>query len=201
MPATHPRLNGALGAGFAIALSFNTSAAGAATFNLFYDDFDDGVLALGDIIGTGTFSYDGPIQEGDFLLSELTGVSFEAEFQGLTDTAVFSGPPFDPANDALIGISVTEVGAGVFELVFTGEGATTNGSLDIDNGFGLLSHVPSPLLTPAQGPAAYFGDDFQADFSALGDYIGTTATVIPVPPALYLFGSALAGLMLRRRQG
>ncbi|NNM00795.1 MAG: hypothetical protein HKO62_08605 [Gammaproteobacteria bacterium] len=173
----------------------------AASFNLFYDSFDDFIVNPADIVGLGTFSYDGPIDEGVFLLSDLTGVSYHVEFTGQNGTGVFSGPPFDPADDSLIGISVFEAGPGVFELVFFGESAGTGGSLDIDNGDGLLSHEPVTLLLDAIGPLLYFADDFNADFSYFGDYIGTTANLIPVPPALYLFGSALAALALRRRAG
>tara|TARA_R110002049_G_scaffold268572_1_gene445049 strand:- start:10709 stop:11335 length:627 start_codon:yes stop_codon:yes gene_type:complete len=170
-----------------------------ATVNMFYDDFDDGIVLPSNIIGVGTFSYDGPLVEGTFLLSDLTGVSFDVTFTGATGTVDFTGPPFDPADSSLIGISVTDIGGGDFELVFTGESAMTGGSLDIDNVFSILSHEPDALLAPSVGPKLYFATDLSVGLDSFGDYLGTTAIIVPEPSCVYLL-SAICGLTTFRRR-
>lgn len=182
--------------GAAIALA--SQGALAATFHLFYDSLDDGDIIPGDIIGTGEFSYDGPIIDGSFLLSELTGVSFSAEFDGPGGSTSFVGPPFDPIDHSLIGISVTETEPGSFELVFTGGSAASGGSLDIDDPPITLSHEPATLGGDPFGPLLYFAGDPGTGLDAFGDYIGVSA--VPLPPAAILLFSAFGGLLAWRRK-
>ena len=171
----------------------------AATFNLVYDSVDDGVINPADIIGTGTFSYDGPAVAGTFLLSDLTGVSFEATLTGDTGTSIFAGPPFDPADASLIAISVTDVGGGQLQLVFTGESAETGGSLDIrPDASSLITHEPEPLLSASGGPRLYASFHPDAGLNAFGDYVGTS--VVPLPPAILFLASAIAALGFTRRK-
>lgn len=179
----------------------------AAIFNLYYDDLEDGFLIAGDVVGIGTFSYDGPVAAGSYLLSDLTGVSYESTFTGLTGTTSFTGPPFDPADLSLIAISVTEVGDGEFELLFTGDSAGTGGALDIVDltGDSILSHEPWSLLDDVIGPALYFADDSSVELDAFGDYLGTTAVLIPEPSSFFLTALGLCslgmnGLGRRRRK-
>ena len=175
-----------------------TGSIQAAVFNLVYDDLDDGIISPADIVGTGIFSYDGPAMAGDFLLSELTGVNYSSTFAGITGTSTFSGPPFDPSDLSLIGISVTDIGGGVFDLIFTGDSAVTSGSMDVENPNGSLSHQPAPLLGGGVGPNLYFAGDPSVGLDAYGDYAATT---VPLPPAIFFLATGLFGLMFRRRRG
>ena len=84
------------------------------TFQLSYDNSPDSMVDFNNLVGTGTFSYDGAPTAGDFLLSDLTNVSFEASFPGMSGTAMFAGPPFDPMDLSMIGISVFDLGGGDF---------------------------------------------------------------------------------------
>ncbi len=169
-------------------------AAHAATFNLTYDDTPTAAID-GAIVGTGTFSYDGAAVAGSYLLSNLTGVSFSVTFTGGFN---FSGPPFDPADQSLIGIDVMDVGGGMFELIFTGESAGTNGSLDIITGTGELSHQPSQLLGGNAGLNLYFANDYSGGLNAYGDYLATSA--VPAPTTLALVGLGMAGIGLSRKR-
>lgn len=169
-------------------------ASQAAVFYLTYDGLEDGTINDDSIVGTGIFSYDGPAMAGSFLLSDLTGVSYSATFTGNVGSVDFTGPPFDPADSSLIGIEVMEVGGGIFELIFSGESAGTSGSLDIETGTGLLSHEPS-FIGGGVSPRLFFAEDFSVDLDVFGDYRATTATPIPLPAGVWLFGSALLGLM------
>ncbi|MEM9058510.1 MAG: hypothetical protein AAGD86_13600, partial [Pseudomonadota bacterium] len=157
-------------------------SAHSAVFNLFYDASGDGQIVPGaaDIVGTGRFSYDGPITEGLFLLSDLSGVSFNVTFVGSAGTAHFGGPPFDPADTGLLGIDVRATGDVEFVLTFVGNSTATQGSLDIVTASGLLTHQPNDIDDPSAGPRLYFAVDTTAGFDAMGDYLATTAAV-PVP--------------------
>jgi hypothetical protein len=160
----------------------------AAMFNISYDNSLNGDNS---IIGTGTFAYDGPTTAGSFLLSDLSGVSFSAVFNGDIGGVVFDGPPFDPVDTSLIGIEVTGIGGGIFELVFSGDSAGTGGSLDI----GSLSHVPNTIGGGATGPQPYFAT--AAGLDAYGNYVATS--VVPLPAAAWLFISAIGGLVAQKR--
>lgn len=155
-----------------------------AVFNLTYDDNADGVIVLADVVGTGIFSYDGPATAGSFLLSDLTGVSYSSTFTG---SIGFSGPPFDPPDLSLIGISVTPDGGDGFELIFTGSSAMTNGSLDIRTETHLLTHVPNGLA----GPNRYAMEELAGGTVVFGDYLGI---VIPEPSAFALCAPGLLSL-------
>jgi hypothetical protein len=173
-----------------------TGTAQAVIFDLTYDDTPTGAID-GNIIGTGTFSYDGPAVAGSFLLSNLTGISFSATFTG---GASFSGPPFDPANLALIGIDVADVGGGVFELIFTGNSAGTTGSLDILTGTGILSHEPGPLLGGGTGPNLYFANDGPTGLDAFADYLARSRSNVPEPSVALMLSLGVAGLGWMRRR-
>ena len=194
----HQKSKRLLGLGAALVLW--ASSAHAVVFQFVYDSVSDSSIVAADVVGTGTLSYDGPAVAGSFLLSDLTGVSFSATFTGSTGMTTFSGPPFDPADLSLIGISVTDVGGGVFEAVFTGDSASTGGSLDIDDiPDALLTHQPAALLGNVTGPRLYFAGDDATGLDAFGDYLGTTVPV-SAPAAILLLLTGFAALGFARRK-
>lgn len=174
-------------------------AAQAAVFNLVYDSVADGVINPGSIVGTGIFSYNGPATAGSFLLSDLTGVSYISTFNSVAGSAIFAGPLFDPANPSLIGIDVTNTGGGILDLIFTGNSAATNGSLDILTVNGFLTHQPVPIGVDVVGPQRYVVNDRIAGISFNADYIGTTVSTVPEPTTIALLGLGLASLSWSRR--
>ena len=114
------------------ALAFTTvllwsSATHAVVFNLLYDGLDDDVLDTGAIVGTGTFSYDGPAVLGGYSLDSLSNFSFSANFGGVT----FTDADFTLDN-IFSGIFVFDIGGGEFGMVFSGDGANApfGGSID-----------------------------------------------------------------------
>jgi hypothetical protein len=165
----------------------------AVSFDLVYDDVEDGVIDTGSIIGTGTVSYDGPAMAGSFSLASLSGFSFQATFVGSTFTNA------DLQTDlSLSGISVFALDGGGFGLVFTGGGGTYGGSLDL---IGLFSHEPTPSI--GDGVGCCGGDGMVNRYKLLlspfaeGDY---SATAIPEPHTAALLAVGLLALAGARRR-
>jgi hypothetical protein len=64
-----------------LALVASGGLARAATFDLLYEDPQ--TVDPNPIVGSGTFSYDGPVTVGSFALASLTGVTFDATIIGI----------------------------------------------------------------------------------------------------------------------
>ncbi len=183
-----------------LALSWSASAP-AATFSIVYDDTAD--LAIGNIVGTGAFSYDGPPAIGSFTLSSLTGVSFTAQFPGVP--AAFSTTDVVSNRDN-VGIVVFDAGGGQLGLVFTGTDAF--GSVDVVNAdLTQLSHEPTSAIDDPVGCCGGNGsinlyilsNPAPTDFF-FGDYRARTAAAIPAPAGLVLVGLGVIALAYRWRR-
>lgn len=191
---------------FSLAIvSMSAGPANAASYYLQYDDAADGVIGTGSIIGTGTFSYDGPATAGSFALSSLTGMTFDATILG----ASFSTA--DILSDlSTTGISVFSLGGGEFGLVFTGNGGQPGGgSLDLRNGFqfedNLLTHEPTSAIND---PIGCCGGNGTINLYALNPQPGATgpesfgdysASTIPEPGTAALLAVGLLSFAATRR--
>jgi hypothetical protein len=173
-----------------VCLVTQASVSSAATFEITYDDLAN--QAIGDVVGTGTFSYDGPATVGSFALSSLTGVTFDAIVFGEQFTTADLATNFNVS-----GISVFDTGGGVLGLVFTGfGGAYDDGALDLErtsDGWG-LTHEPTEAIGVRTGCC---GGDGTVNRYFLGDEIGPFqggdyVAVLPEPGAL---GPAAIGLL------
>jgi hypothetical protein len=174
----------------------NAGPANAVSFYLLYDDVGDQVIGTANIIGTGTFSYDGPATVGSFALNSLTGMTFNATILGSS----FSTP--DILTDlSATGINVFSLGGGDYGLVFTGNGGqTSGGSLDLLNGFGdVLTHEPTSAINDPIGCCGGNGtiNLYQENPpQVFGDY---SASTIPEPGTAALLALGLLGLAAPRR--
>ncbi len=187
-------LTARLSAILAVLALFWAGAVNAASFFITYDDNDDQTIGTDNIVGSGTFSYDGPVSVGTFALSALSNIAFSATFT--------TGETFG-TSDILTdldfsGVSVFDAGGGVFGLVFTGDGGQTNGgSLDLANGnLDILTHEPTDF--GIDDPIGCCGGDGMVNryfVGALdGDYQALTAP-IPLPGAVWLLIGGLASLL------
>ena len=180
-----------------VAVLLSPMAANAVLIELTYDDLGDQTIGTDNIVGTGTYSFDGPAIVGSYALSSLTNMAFSASFD--------SGETFDTSdiltNLDFTGIFIYAAGGGRFGLLFTGNGGmTSGGSLDLLNGFGqFLTHEPSSAINDPIGCCG--GDGIVNLYSTelyFGDYQGLTA--VPEPGTLALLGIGLFGMAVRRRK-
>ena len=173
-----------------LAMMFAGSAS-AAMFSILYDDFDDQTIGTNNIVGSGMFSYDGPIVLGAFSLGSLTGIGFSATF----DSGESYGTVDIDTDLFASGIFVYDAGAGNFGMVFTGFGGILDGSFDLSNGAGGgLSHEPTDSIFETIGCCG--GDGVTNLYGSevyFGDYQALSA--VPIPAAAWLFGSGLLGLI------
>lgn len=175
----------------------------AALFNIVYDDFDDQLI--GSVVGTGTFGYDGLATAGNFALSTLTNISFNASF--------VTGESFT-TSDLITDltrtrISVFDPGGGELGLVFTGSGGlTVRGSLEAEDSNGRnLSHEPT--RGAIGDPTGCCGGNGTISIYVLGnaghvpvfvgDYSARVAT-LPEPSGLILMGIGLTGITFLRKR-
>ena len=170
-------------------------SAEAATFNIVYDDTLGGGID-GNIVGTGTFSFDGPGLLGEFALSSLTNLQFSANIAG----SVFDDIQTDLTQTKLL---IFE-DAGQTLATFTGSGGVlVGGSLDVQNVMDFLSHEPGSAGAPCCG-----GTDISRLYGlgSLGGPSGNYQMVLattPEPVSVLSFlaiGAVAAGTALKNKK-
>lgn len=183
-PLSFARMLGMAAAGITLSLGLVATSVQAqtVTFDIQYDDsFDDGAGGdtLGNIIGSGTITFDDP-GNGDFAFNSITGLNLSINLVG---------EPFDEtdivfADILLSGIRITDITTHRrLQFIGTG-GGTSGGSLDFRNGNNVvLTHEPT-------GFTGFFnlwgGDAGSGNYLALAP----SSNVVPEPGAVAM----LAGL-------
>lgn len=191
----------------ALFLSIN---ANAATFNLSFDDTFDDTLAA-PFVGEGTFYFDGTLPDGTYTLSSLSNYTFNFEFN---DGFVFNTDSIisDPG---IVLVILSDNGSGQqvnFDKIGGFPTTTYGGSLEFESFASpdnILTPDPSYILSfeisfgqPNYIPTLYAilpsENNNNPGHSGFAGNYGPTA--VPVPAAVWLFGSGLAGIVLLRRR-
>ncbi|GAX36208.1 hypothetical protein [Nodularia sp. NIES-3585] len=157
----------------------------ALTFDFTFDNTFDGTVTA-PIVGTGTFSFDGDIADGQVALTSLANFDFAFNFNdGSSFTNADIATPL-----ANILVNIATIGSDRFVNFGGSGGGPFGGSLDFTN---------ANFLTFQPG----FGPLYQST-SASGTYQGIiTADVTPVPEAgsiLGLLGLSLGALVAKNKK-
>lgn len=178
--------------------------ANAVVFNITYTDSPELDMS-GNVVGTGSLSYNGPAVAGSYALDTLTGLAFSATIGSISFTLA------DITTDLSAGgILVSDLGGGEFGFVFSGDGSTSSngGSVDFAVGSDSLTHEPTTSIADATGCCGGDGVvNLYGSGSSFGAYAATTgsnetASAVPVPASLplVLAGMGALGLVARRRK-
>lgn len=169
----------------------------ALTFNFEFDNSPDSVIDPNNIVGTGTFSFDGDLGDGTFALADLPNYEFFFDFGGDTFTNADITTPLD---ELLAIISTSENDR---FLKFSNTGSVSGpfrGSIDFQN-----SANSSNTALSFQPPGGNF--DLYFTSSNFGTYRGSIEVdddVQPVPEPASVLGllafGAVGGSMLKRKQ-
>ncbi len=158
----------------------------ALTFDFTFDNTFDGSVTA-PIVGTGTFSFDGDIADGQVALTSLANFDFDFNFD--------NGSSFTNTNIATplanILVNIATIGSDRFVNFGGSGGGPFGGSLDFVNAANILTFQPG------------FGPLYQST-SAGGTYQGIArADVTPVPEPgsiLGLLGLSLGALVAKNKK-
>ncbi len=185
-------------AALAVVLLSLAMPAPAVTFNFLFDNnglSGSGGNPLPPFIGTGTLSFNGDPDAGDYDITTL--VNLDISFA--VGDATFSEDDIDTTTEAYLRIAGT--GDARTALFYT--------PLSVGNGcgFGAVDFAGSSLCL-STGPSDNIGKFVRIDDGALtysGEYLGTVVAAptsdVPLPAGLPLLLAGLGGLVALRRRG
>lgn len=171
-------------------LAGNTAAQGSVHFDVYFDNTFDEVVSVYHLIGTGTFSFDNDLLDGNHLYTSLVNPQISFTVMGETFTQA------DMSTSAALEVVLytTPRGRDFYFSAPLGSGAYASGSVDFLNSNGATLSLEPSGFSPVPFNL-YFG--FGGSLDSAGNY---GATLVPEPASLSICSLLFALVAARYRR-